>query len=110
MAVKDHIFELKLLLVLILVDECSLELTPVCVGETDDGGEILLDLGVFAAYFMGEPGFADSVIEPSLYIVHSADDNLSSEFSGTPEEIEELYGLKIIEYHYDAPVENSFGK
>ena len=82
----------------------------VCVGETDDGGEILLDLGVFAAYFMGEPGFADSVIEPSLYIVHSSEDNLSSESSGTPEEIEELYGLKIIEYHYDAPVENSFGK
>lgn len=80
------------------------------VGETNDGGEILLNLGVFAAYFMGEPGFADSVIEPSLYIVHSTDDNLSSESSGTPEEIEELYGLKIVEYHYDAPVENSFGK
>ena len=82
----------------------------VCVGETDDGGEILLSLGVFAAHFMGEPDFADSVIEPSLFIVHSSEDNLSSESSDDPEELEGVYGLKIIDYHYDAPIENSFGK
>ena len=80
----------------------------VCIGETDDGGEILLNLGVFAAHFMGEPDFADSVIEPSLYIVHSSEDNLSSEFSDAPEELEGVYGLKIIDYHYDEPIENTF--
>ena len=26
------------------------------------------------------------------------------------EELEGVYGLKIIDYHYDAPIENSFGK
>ena len=80
------------------------------VGETDDGGEILLNLGVFAAYFMGESDFADSVIEPSLLIVYSSEDNLSSEFSDDPEELEGVYGLKIIDYHYDEPIKNSFGK
>jgi hypothetical protein len=82
----------------------------VCVGKTDDGGEILLSLGVFAAHFMGDPDFADSVIEPSLYIAHSSEDNLSSESSDDPEELEGVYGLKIIDYHYDEPIKNSFGK
>jgi hypothetical protein len=59
---------------------------------------------------MGEPDFADAIIEPSLFIVHSSEDNLSSETSDDPEEIEGVYGLKIIDYHYDAPIENSFGK
>lgn len=82
----------------------------VCVGETDDGGEILLSLGVFAAHFMGEPDFADSVIEPSLYIAYSSEDNLSYETSDDPEVIQGVYGLKIIDYHYDKPIKNSFGK
>ncbi|MBE7083371.1 MAG: hypothetical protein E7373_02055 [Clostridiales bacterium] len=82
----------------------------VCVGETDDGGEILLSLGVFAAHFMGEPDFADSVIEPYLYIAYSSEDNLSCEMSDDPEVIQGVYGLKIIDYHYDKPIKNSFGK
>ena len=80
------------------------------VGETNDGGEILLNLGVFAAHFMGEPDFADSVIEPSLYIAYSSEDNLACETSDDPEVIQGVYGLKIIDYHYDKPIKNSFGK
>jgi hypothetical protein len=81
----------------------------VCVYTTDDGGEILLDLSLSAAHFMGEPHLDNPVIEPGFYLVYSSEDNLTAEYSAGNEEIEELYGLKIVDYHYDAPIENSFG-
>lgn len=80
-----------------------------CLQKTKDGGEILLNFGVFASHFMGEPDFADSVIEPSIFIEYSNEDNTTSESGGGSEEAENLYGYKIVDYHYDAPVENTFG-
>ena len=80
----------------------------VFVCETDDGGEILLDLALSAAYFMGEPHLEDSVTEPGLYVVYFSEDNLTSEQTSDAEEIEALYGIKIVDYQYDAPIENSF--
>lgn len=80
----------------------------VCLHTTDDGGEVLLDLSLSAAYFMGEPYLADAVIEPVLFLVYSSEDNLSSTQSGDKDEILELYGLEIVDYQYDPPIENSF--
>ena len=80
----------------------------VFVCETDDGGEILLDLALSAAYFMGEPHLEDSVTEPGLCVVYFSEDNLTSEQTSDAEEIEALYGIKIVDYQYDAPIENSF--
>ena len=78
--------------------------------ETDDGGEVLLDLSLSAAHFMGEPHLEDSVVEPLLYVVYSSEDNLTASMGASDEEeILELYGLKIVDYQYDAPIENSFG-
>ena len=80
----------------------------VLIYETDDGGEIYLDFGLFPARMMGEPDFADSVIEPALFFVYSNEDHTGAVF-GDEGEIEELYGLKIIDYQYDPPIKNTFG-
>ena len=83
--------------------------SAVLIYETDDGGEIFLDFGFFATQMMGEPDFADSVAEPSLFLVYSNEDHTSTEIGGGDEEIEELYGIKIVDYQYDAPIKNTFG-
>ncbi len=75
----------------------------------DDGGEVLLNLSLNPAHLMGEPYLADSVMEPSLFVVYSSEDNLSAEQIGDAEEIESLYGVKIIDYQYDEPIKNVFG-
>ena len=79
-----------------------------CIHNTEDGGEVLLHFEVFASHFMGEPDFADSVIEPSLSVVYTDEDNLGAVTFGDENEIESLYGIKIVDYYYDAPIENSF--
>jgi hypothetical protein len=80
----------------------------VSVYEPEDGGEVLLNLGVFAAHFMGEPDFAESVIEPEIFVVYTSEDNLTAESWSDDAKIEDLYGIKIIDYYYDPPIENSF--
>ena len=82
--------------------------SAVVVYETDDGGEIYLDFNLSAAHMMGEPHLADAVIEPSLFLVYSNEDNTSSTVNDDAEEIEALYGIKIVSYQYDSPIENSF--
>ena len=83
--------------------------SAVIICKTDDGGEIFLDLDLGAAHMMGEPHLSDAVIEPSFFLVYSNEDYTMAEISGDAKEIEELYGLKIVDYKYDAPIENSFG-
>ena len=83
--------------------------SAVLIRKTDDGGEIYLDFSLSAAHMMGEPYLADAVIEPGFFHVYSNEDHTSSSAGVDTEEIYELYGLKIIDYQYDAPIENSFG-
>ena len=83
--------------------------TAVLIKTTEDGGKIYLDFSLSAAHMMGEPYLADAVIEPTFFLVYSNEDNTSSWFGGDANEIEEIYGLKIVDYQYDAPVENVFG-
>ena len=80
----------------------------VLIYETDDGGEIFLSFGLIAPHMMGEPDFADSVMEPSLFLVYSNEDHTTSEHGGWDEEIEALYGIKVVDYQYDEPIKNSF--
>lgn len=82
--------------------------SAVLICTTEDGGEIFLSFGLSAAQMMGEPYLADSEIKPCLFLVYPNEDHTSSEYGGGDEEIEELYGLKIISYEYDAPIENTF--
>ncbi len=83
--------------------------SAVLICKTDDGGEIFLDFSLSAAHMMGEPYLADAVIEPSFFLEYSNEDRTSSETSGDAKDIEEVYGLKIVDYQYDAPIENAFG-
>jgi hypothetical protein len=82
----------------------------VLIRKTDDGGEIFLDFSLSAAHMMGEPHLADAVIEPGFFHEYSNEDRTSSVSGADSQEIEELYGLKIIDYKYDEPIKNSFGK
>ena len=90
-----------------LTDEYN---AAVLIKTTDDGGKIFLDLSLSAAHMMGEPYLADTVIEPSFFLVYSNEDNTSSWFGGDANDVEEKYGLKIVDYQYDPPIENSFGR
>ena len=83
--------------------------SAVLICTTDDGGEIFLDFSLSAPHMMGEPYLADAVIEPRFFHEYSNEDRTSSESGADSQEIEELYGLKIVEYKYDEPIENSFG-
>ena len=83
--------------------------SAVLICTTEDGGEIFLSFGLSAAQMMGEPYLADMVIEPSFFHVYPNEDNTSSTFGASAEEIEELFGYKIVDYQYDSPIENSFG-
>lgn len=83
--------------------------SAVLICKTDDGGEIFLDFDLSAAHMMGEPHLADAVIEPSFFHEYSNEDHTSAMSGADVDEIEELYGLKIIDYEYDEPIENSFG-
>ena len=83
--------------------------SAVLIYTTDDGGEIYLDLSLSAAHMMGEPHLADAVNEPGLFLEYSNEDRTSTQLGGGDEEIEALYGIKIIDYQYDEPIENSFG-
>ena len=83
--------------------------SAVLIRETDDGGEIYLDFSLVASRMMGEPYLESAVPEPAFFLVYSNEDHTSSEFGGDEKDIEERYGLKIVGYQYDAPIENSFG-
>ena len=80
----------------------------VLISETDDGGKVYMDFSLSAAHMMGEPYLADAVIEPGFFYERSNEDRTVVETSADAEEIETLYGLKIVGYQYDAPIENSF--
>lgn len=83
--------------------------SAVLIRKTDDGGEIYLDFSLSAAHMMGEPYLADAVIEPGFFHEYSNEDHSTSAAGIGTEEIYEIYGLRIIDYKYDAPIENSFG-
>ena len=83
--------------------------SAVLICKTEDGGEIFLDFDLGAAHMMGEPHLEEWVIEPGFFLEYSNEDRTSSTSGGGSEEVEELYGYKIIDYQYDAPIENTFG-
>ena len=82
--------------------------SAVLIRKTDDGGEIYLDFSLSAAHMMGEPYLADAVIEPGFFHEYSNEDHTTSSAGVGTEEIYTLYGLRIIDYKHDGPIENSF--
>ena len=79
------------------------------VGTTDDGGNIIIFFGIYPEYFMSDPEVGDrGVPEPFIYVSFPENEFGESSHVAIPEEVEEIYGAKILSYQYDEPIENSF--
>ena len=77
------------------------------VGTTDDGGDIILFFGIYPEYFMGDSTADREAPEPQIYVSFTiSEDEVST--VGDPEEVEALYGIRIISCEYDPPVQNTF--
>lgn len=72
---------------------------PIC--HTDDGGEIFISLLLYPEYFMGNPEYADYT--PTIRAKLFYDDEQIDDANVIAE-----YGVKLINYEYDEPIENSF--
>ena len=84
--------------------------------KTIDDGEIYLDLNLSARYFMSDPRFdahantdEPIVIRPRLFIEYSESkyDEIGEAYSEDATVLEG-YGVKLIRYEYDAPIENTY--
>ena len=78
--------------------------------KTNEYGNIYLDLNLYPQYFMSEPGYDDSrSASPSLFVKYHEDKVEEVGTYGTDDlEIIESYGVKIISYEYDKPIENIY--
>jgi hypothetical protein len=72
---------------------------PIC--NTEDGGEIVISLLLYPEYFMGDPAYADytPLIRAELWYPDEQIDDA---------EVIAEYGVKLISYKYDEPIENTF--
>ena len=72
---------------------------PIC--NTDDGGEIFISILIHPEYFMGDPKCSDHtpIIRAELFY---SDEQIDDE------ETIAGYGVKLISYEYDEPIENTF--
>jgi hypothetical protein len=84
--------------------------------KTVDDGEIYLDLNLSAKRFMADPHVDDDydtdepvAVSPRLFIEYSEAkyDEIGESYSEDTEVLEG-YGVKIIEYDYDLPIENTY--
>ena len=81
-----------------------------------DDGEIYLDLNLSARYFMADPRFDDNydtdepiAVTPRLFMEYSATkyEEIGISYSEDATVLES-YGVKVISYEYDAPIENFY--
>ena len=76
---------------------------------TNEDGVIYIDLYFVPEYFMGDPdAILYDVPAPALYLVYHSDDPDVSSYESDPEILETNYGVKLISYKYDDPIENTF--
>ena len=75
------------------------------IGTTDDGGAIRIVLGFYPEYFMGDSEWKGAP-EPYLTVTHFDGDGMS--IQNEADVIANMYGVKIISYEYDEPIENSY--
>lgn len=71
------------------------------IGNTEDGGEILISLLMYPEYFMGDPDYVD--FTPLVRAEIFYDDRQIDDVDLISE-----YGVKLIGCEYDEPIENSF--
>lgn len=71
------------------------------IGNTEDGGEIVISLLLHPEYFMGDPAYAEAtprIRAELLYEDRQIDDA----------QILAEYGVRLIDCEYDAPIENTY--
>ena len=78
------------------------------LGTTKDGKSVSLDFGFYPEYFMGDPELAGREV-PAPYLTVFFENGEEVVFENDAKVIEETYGIKIVSYQYEAPIENSFG-
>ena len=78
--------------------------------QTNEEGVVHINFGFFPEYFMGDPSaeYYD-VPKPNLYMIYHSDDPNVLSIEGD-EQIIEGYGVKILEYDYADPIENTFNE
>ena len=77
--------------------------------ETNDDGTIYLDLMLNPGYFMSEPAWVGWQCEPYLYVTFNETAAEEKGTYGTSDEaVLESYGVKLIGYEYDEPIENIY--
>lgn len=76
---------------------------------TADGGNVFVRLGFNPVYFMSDPD-AGAIDAPVPELIYSYDNAETCDMSFTDDAaVIEGYGVKIISYEYDEPIENTFG-
>ena len=78
------------------------------IGKTEDGGDIILFFGIYPEYFMGDSEMGGrGAPEPDIYISYDRGEGVC-DLIQEDDVIEEVYGVKLLDYEYDEPIENSF--
>ncbi|MBO5736257.1 MAG: hypothetical protein J6S04_00475 [Clostridia bacterium] len=76
---------------------------------TNEYGKVYLDLSLDAGYLMAEPGSGHREYNPSIFIQYNEEmaEKLNTYGESDPA-ILESYGVKLISYECDAPIENTY--
>ena len=77
---------------------------------SNEYGNVYLDLSLDAGYLMAEPGREHRASNPSVFIRYNEEtaEKLNTYGESDPAILEENYGVKIISFEYDAPIENIY--
>ena len=78
---------------------------------TTEDGRINLDLGLDAFYFMSDPFYDGGELEPAFYIYYSEkkrEETGGDLWSYDVDLLLNCYGVRIISYEYDEPIENVY--
>ena len=77
------------------------------IGTTEDGGIVKINLALYPEYFMNDPLTGGNEV-PVPYISVTKVDGEGMTIYNEADMIEATYGIKILGYMYDSPIENSF--
>ena len=78
------------------------------IQKTNDDGVIYIDFGFYPQYFMSDIEYNNQIPQPYLLVSYTNEETGEMSWFGDEEEIVKKYGVKIISYDYDEPIQNSF--
>lgn len=77
--------------------------------DTNEYGKLYLDLSLDAGYLMAEPGKEHREYKPSIFIRYNEETAAKlNTYEESDPTILESYGVKLISYECDAPIENTY--